>query len=93
MDDSPPTHSLTGRDVAGAWVFCAVIAALALGFASATQGGMPPVATVAAKAAPCASKPTSVCKPLTEAAGEELSTVAAVHRPTVPMLRPGGRSC
>lgn len=93
MDDSPPTHPLTGRDVAGAWVFCAMIAALGLGFASATQGDMAAVAMVAAQAAPCASKPTSVCKPLTEAAGKDLSTVAAVHRPTAPMLRPSGRSC
>jgi len=46
MDDQRFNSSPNGRDVAGAWVLCVVIAALALGLASTTSGGMPPAATV-----------------------------------------------
>jgi hypothetical protein len=49
MDDQRSPFTPNGRDVAGAWVLCAVIAALMLGLASTTQEGMPPTATVAAK--------------------------------------------
>ena len=49
MDDSRLDSSPNGRDVAGAWVLCVVIAALALGLARITEGGMPPAATVATK--------------------------------------------
>jgi len=49
MDDQRSPFTPNGRDVAGAWVLCAVIAALMLGLASTTQGSMPPAATVAAK--------------------------------------------
>jgi hypothetical protein len=49
MDDQGSPFTPNGRDVAGAWVLCAVIAALALGLASTTQGSMPQAATVAAR--------------------------------------------
>src|SRR3977135_1600962 len=79
------------RDVAGAWVLCAVIATLALGLASTTSGGMPPAATVAAKASPCPVRQGSVCQPLTETARNKVGSVAGLRHLTVPTPHPADR--
>ena len=91
MDDQRFNSSPNGRDVAGAWVLCVVIAALALGLASTTSGGMPPAATVAAKSSPCPLRLGSVCQPSVNAARKERSTVAGLHRLAVPTPHPGNR--
>ncbi len=55
MDDQRHPSAPAARDVAAAWLLCAMIAALALGLIGNLHGGVPPAATVAATAAPCPS--------------------------------------
>jgi hypothetical protein len=49
MDDQRPNSTPCGRDVVGAWLICALIAALALGLSSDLHGGLPIVGTVIAE--------------------------------------------
>ena len=91
MDNQGSHSSSSGRDVAGAWVLCAVIAALALGVASAISGGMPPAATVAVKASPCPVPLGSVCQPLAETARNKVGSTAGLHRVMVPTPHAGDK--
>ena len=89
MDYQRTNSSPIGRDIAGAWLVCLLIAVLALGLSSAIGGRIPPAAVMAAKppsSKPPSSKPPSCgsdlrsgCSPLAEAAAN-LSTVANLHR-------------
>jgi hypothetical protein len=91
MDDERPTLLPTGRDVAGAWLVCLLIAVLALGLASDLHRGVPPAATVTAESSPCPPARDSVCQPSTDAAGQGMGTVAGLHRLELPKLHPGER--
>ena len=87
MDDEHPASLTTGRDIAGAWLICVLIAALALGLSSASQ--LPPAATMAAKPSPCGSDLRSGCSPSADAVVKNLSAVAGLHRLSPPEPRPG----
>jgi hypothetical protein len=89
MDDERPNLLPTGRDVAGAWLVCLLIAVLALGLASDLHGGVPPAATVKAESSPCPPARDSVCQPSTDAAGLGMGTVARLHRLELPKPHPG----
>ena len=88
MDDERPNLLPTGRDVAGAWLVCLLIAVLALGLASDLHGGVPPAATVTAEPSPCPPARDSVCQPSTDAAGPG-STVARLRRLELAKPHPG----
>ena len=89
MDDERPNLLPTGRDVAGAWLVCLLIAVLALGLASDLHGGVPPAATVNAEPSPCPPGRDSVCHLSTDAAGLGIGTVARLHRLELPKPHPG----
>ena len=80
MDDQRPTAAPAARDVAAAWLLCAMIAALALGLIGNLHGSVPPAATVAATASPCPSAPGSVCQLSADAAGQRVGAIAGLHR-------------
>jgi hypothetical protein len=89
VDDRRPYSPPTARDVAGAWLFCALIATLALGLMGPTQRGMPPAAIAAAKLPPCQSGLGPACQSSVEAERERPSTVAGLHRLSAPVPHPG----
>ena len=89
MDDQRSYSSPNRRDVAGAWVLCAVIAALTLGLVGMTRGGVPPAATVATNAAPCASDLGFICQPSAEGARKNVGPLAGLHRLSVSKAHPG----
>ena len=91
MDDERPTLLPTGRDVAGAWLVCLLIAVLALGLASDLHRGVPPAATVTAESSPCPPARDSLCQPSRNAAGLGMGTVAGLHRLQLPKPRPDER--
>jgi hypothetical protein len=62
MDDEPSNASPTRRDIVGAWVLCAVLAALALGLAGNLHAGVPPAATLATETSQCLATPSSVAE-------------------------------
>jgi hypothetical protein len=83
-----PNSSSTRRDIAGAWLLCAVIAALALGVMNNLRRGMPPAATVVLtsscppglqSACPSSPEPTSV------------GAAAGLHRLALPEQRSDGQ--
>jgi hypothetical protein len=80
MDDQRHPSAPAARDVAAAWLLCAMIAALALGLIGNLHGGVPPAATVAATAAPCPSVPGSVCQLSADTAGRRVGAIAGLHR-------------
>lgn len=89
MDDKRPNSSPTGRDIAGAWLLCVLIAVLALGLTSHLHGGMPAAATVTTDVSPCPPALGSVCQPSADAAGRGVAAVAGLHRVALPIKRPG----
>jgi len=91
VDDERPTLLPTGRDVAGAWLVCLLIAVLALGLASDLHRGVPPAATVKAESSPCPPARDSLCQASRDAAGLGMGTVAGLHRLELPKLHPGER--
>jgi len=91
MDDQRSHSAPNVRDVAGAWVLCLVIAALLLGLASATGGGLPPAASMATEALPCTSDLGFGCGSSLETARGNAGPVAALHKLTVPTPHPGDR--
>lgn len=92
MDGERPNLLPSGRDVAGAWLVCLLIAVLALGLASDLHGGVPPAATVNAEPSPCPPARDPVCQPSTDdAAGLGIGTVAGLHRLELPKPRPDDR--
>jgi hypothetical protein len=91
MDGERPNSSPTGRDVAGAWFFCLLIAMFALGLTSNLHGGLPPAATEVTDWLPCSSAPGSACRPSAEAEGNRIGTVAGLHRLTRPTQPSGGQ--
>jgi hypothetical protein len=74
--NSPPS----GRDVAGAWLVCALIAVLAFGLASDLHGGMPPAASVVTQMQ-CPPAASGVCRPPAEVAR---GTVSGLRRSVPP---------
>jgi len=85
MDDQQQHPSApAARDVAAAWLLCAMIAALALGLIGNLHGGVPPAANVAAATAPCPSPSGSVCQLSAETAGQRVGATAGLHRLTAP---------
>jgi hypothetical protein len=84
MDDQRPSSARAARDVAAAWLFCGMIAALALGLIGNLHGSVPPAATVAATASLCPSAAGSVCQLSADAAGQRVEATAGLHRPIPP---------
>jgi hypothetical protein len=80
MDEQRPTSEPAARDVAAAWLLCAMIAALALGLIGDLHGSVPPAATVAATASLCPSALGSVCQLSADAAGQRIGAIAGLHR-------------
>jgi hypothetical protein len=89
MDDEPSNASPTRRDIVGAWVLCAVLAALALGLAGNLHAGVPPAATLATEISPCLATPSSLCRPSMDAERRRVSSVAELHHLTRPRPRAG----
>jgi len=69
MNDAGPNLSPTGRDIAGAWLVCALTAMLALGLSSSLSGGVPPAATLVANPPPCGWAAGLACHTAEVAAG------------------------
>src|SRR3954449_7953831 len=84
MDDERPTLLPTGRDVAGAWLVCMLIAVLALGLARDLHRGVPPAAALNGEWAPWRPAPGAVCQRSTDAAGQGMGRVAGLHRLELP---------
>ena len=80
-DTLPPTS----RDIAGAWLFCVVLALLAAVLTSGLDGGVPAAAGITS-AMPCASAAQSACPASAEVAVR--ATVAGLHRSAIPEQRP-----
>jgi len=92
MNDYPHDRVPSGRDIAGAWLFCVLIAGLAFALSAELHRGVPPAATIAAS--PCARHPASRCGGMLEVTGARAGTVSGLHRVTLPTLprdlaRPG----
>ncbi len=77
MNDRMPT----GRDVAGAWLFCVAIAGLALALSADLHRGVPPAATIAESLAPC---PPGSCRGSVEATATRAGAVPGLHRLALP---------
>ena len=69
MNDAGPNPSPSGRDIAAAWLICALIAMLALGLSSNLSAGVPPAATLVANSPPCGGAAGLACHPPEFAAG------------------------
>ena len=91
MDGELPNSLPTGREIAGAWLFCVLIAMFALGLTSNLHGGLPPAATEVTDLSPCSSAPGSACRPSAETEGNRIGPVAGLHRLTRPTQPPGGQ--
>ena len=90
--DEQRSYSLPNiRDIAGAWMLCVVIAALLLGLAITTGGGLPPASTMATDALPCTSDLGFGCRSSVETAGKNVGPLAGLHRLRVPTPHPGDR--
>ena len=90
MNDRMPT----GRDVAGAWLFCVAIAGLALALSADLHRGVPPAATIAESLAPCPPGLGSSCRGSVEDTATRAGAVPGLHRLALPALhrdatRPG----
>jgi hypothetical protein len=83
MNDQQLNSPPGGRDVAGAWLVCALIAVLALGLASDFHGGMPPAASMVTQMQ-CPPASSGVCRPSADVARGGLGTVAGVRRSVQP---------
>jgi len=84
-----PNSSRAGRDIAAAWLVCAVIVALALGLLSNLHGGMPPAATVATKSSPCPPGLRSACPSPPESTS--VGAAAGLHHLALPEQRSDGQ--
>jgi hypothetical protein len=74
----------TGRDVAGAWLFCVAIAGLALALSADLHRGVPPAATIAASPSPCPRRLGSFCQGSVEATATWAGAVPGLHRLALP---------
>jgi hypothetical protein len=88
MNDHSRDRVPTGRDVAVAWLFCFLIAGLALGLSAYLPRDVPPAATVAATTSPCPPRQASRCPGLGEDTLTRESAVPGLHRLALPMPRP-----
>ena len=84
-DTSPPTS----RDIAGAWLFCMVLALLAVALTSRLDGGLPTAAEITCLM-PCTSAAPSLYPPSADAEGPAVATAAGLHRLAMPGQRPRG---
>jgi hypothetical protein len=91
MDEQRSYSSPNIRDIAGAWMLCVVIAALLLGLAITTGGGLPPAAAMATDALPCTSDLGFGCRSFVETGSKNVGPVAGLHRLKVPTPHPGDR--
>jgi hypothetical protein len=89
MDYEPSNSSLTRRDIIGAWVFCAILAALALGLAGNLAADVPAAATLTTEILPCPAAPNVPCRRLADTAGGAVGSVARLHQPTPSRPRAG----
>ena len=87
MNDHPSDRVPSGRDIAGAWLFCVLIAGLAFALSPDLQRGVTPAATAGASASPCSASPASRCDGSSEVAGTPGGTVPGLHRLALPTLR------
>jgi hypothetical protein len=87
MNDEHPDMP-TGRDVAGGWLLCAVIAVLALGLVGTLHSGIPLDAAAAATTAACPSAGGTLCPAMAQAP-ERLGVLAGLRRIQAPMPHPG----
>jgi hypothetical protein len=87
MKDHPSDRVPSGRDIAGAWLFCVLIAGLAFALSADLYRGVPPAATIVASASPCSRAPASPCGGSAEATGMPGGTVPGLHRLALPTLR------
>jgi len=81
MNDHPHDRAPTGRDVAGAWLLCVVIAGLALALSADLHRGVPLAATIAESPAPCL--PGS-CRGSVEDTATRAGAVPGLHRLALP---------
>jgi hypothetical protein len=91
MDEQRSYSSPNIRDIAGAWMLCVVIAALLLGLAITTGGGLPPAAAMATDALPCTSDLGFGCGSSVETMIRNVGPTAGLHRLTAPRAHPGDR--
>jgi hypothetical protein len=89
MHDHPPTPLPTGRDITGAWLVCALIAVLALGFMNNGPRSLPAAASAAADVLDCRPSAEPGCSAAADAMQRRAGTVAGLHDLTPP-ARPQG---
>ena len=75
-------------DVAAAWLFCFLIAGLALGLSLNLPREVPPAAAVAATTSPCPPRPASRCQGLVEDTLTREGAVPGLHQLALPAPRP-----
>lgn len=81
MNDYPRDWVPGGRDIAGAWLFCVLIAGLAFALSADLHAGVPPAATIAAS--PCSPQPASRCGGMAEVTGTRGGTVPGLAMRTL----------
>ena len=86
MDNEGPNRSPSSRDVAGAWLFCLIIALLGLAMTTELPAGIPAAAELTTWSA-CVWMPDSNCRPAPEATNSRPAAVAGLHRGLAPVRR------
>ena len=76
MDDECTSSSLTRRDIVGAWVLCAMMAALALGLAGNLHRGVPAADALATEISPPIAVSSSGSRSPIASARQGMRTVA-----------------
>jgi hypothetical protein len=79
MGYEPSNSSLTRRDIVGAWVLCAIFAALALGLAGNLPGDVPAAAALTTETSSCPAAPNVLCRPSADTAVGAAGFVARLH--------------
>jgi hypothetical protein len=87
MHDDPPSYPPTGRELAGAWLVCALIAVLAVGLIGNNPHNLPPAASAAADV--CRPSAEPLCNAPADATDRRAGTVAGLRYLTLPARPPG----
>lgn len=77
MDDQRINQPPTGRDIAGAWLLCVLLAMLGLGLTFRFHGTLPPAATDFVEWSSCAQVSGSGCRPSPDMAESGVGVLSA----------------
>jgi hypothetical protein len=77
MDDQRSNQSPTAHDIAGAWLFCVLLAMLGLGLTFKVHGTLPPSATEFVEWSSCAQVSGPGCRPSPDMAESGVGVLSA----------------